>query len=138
MKTKITRELPVMLSDTQIALKADELARAVNERTRLERDLKDYAAGERKKIKDQKAKAKELAEQIESEQETAEVDCEEEHIFQQNKVVVRRLDTREIVEERPMSAEERQETLPLGVNGKGGRKLKIAAKPKDDEHEPAH
>jgi hypothetical protein len=136
-KKKITRELPVKLNDTQLAIKRDELANAVTDRTQLENDLKNYAAGERKKIKDVKAKAKELAGQILAEVESVEIDCVEEHVFEQNKVIVRRLDTKEIVETRAMTADERQEPLPMDVNGGAKKSTKLRAV-KTDESDAAH
>jgi hypothetical protein len=128
---KITRELPVKLTPKQLDEKRDELADAVLLRTKLEQDLRDVSAGERKKIKDAKAAAKRIATEIQSEAATMEVACTEELHYATNRYIVTRLDTKEVVEERKLTDDERQE--PMTVAGTDGKKRKLTAVPNPEE-----
>ena len=128
--TKITRELPVKLNAKQLEEKRDALAEAVLKRTELEQNLRDHSAGERKAIKLQKAEAKRLATEIQTESATLEVACSEELHYATNQYRVTRLDTKEIVEERALTEEERQEPLPMmGVEKGKKSKLTLAPEP---------
>lgn len=136
-KKRIERELPVKLSHEQLDSKRDELADLVLDRTTLENDLRNHSAGERKKIKDLKSKAKEVATEIQSEAATMLVACEEEFSYSTNTVIVRRLDTKEKIEDRCMTEEERQEPLPIDA-GKGRKKAQLGLVPKGEAPPGAH
>ena len=127
-KKSITRELPVKLNAKQLEEKRDALAEAVLKRTEIEQNLRDHSAGERKAIKEQKAEAKRLATEIQTESATLEVACSEELHYATNRYIVTRLDTKQVVEERALTEEERQEPLPM-MGVENGKKSKLTLAP---------
>jgi hypothetical protein len=102
------RELPVKLSDEAMQARRLALSSLAEQRMRLEDELKEVSAPLREDIKLNKQEQKKLAKIIAEGSEPAMVQCEVEQVFAQNAVVVRRLDTHEIVETRSMSGSERQ------------------------------
>jgi hypothetical protein len=64
------------------------------------------------KVKELKMEVERLRGEVKTGREEREVTCVNEFYFKQNLVKVRRVDNREIVEERPMTDEDRQEHLP--------------------------
>lgn|SRR5678815_1682964 len=118
---RIERELPVPLSDKAIEARAQELAGLVNEQTAIETELAAYGADKRKRLREIKKEVKRLASAIHDKCELAMVQCSEERLFDQNRLLVRRLDSHVIVEDRALSGEERQ----LEIDGAAGKKTRL-------------
>ena len=108
---RVDRELPVPMSAERVENAGAELASLVCERSTIETELAAYGAEKRKRLREIKKQEKVLAAAIRDGQEIALVQCEEERVFAQNAIVVRRLDTHEVVETRAMRGEERQLAL---------------------------
>jgi hypothetical protein len=104
-------KLPCILSASERARKADELAREVSHHgaLELEKSLTAKALGE--KLKESDRKIRDLAESIRNGSELREVKCTTVKDFEHNVVHTRRLDTKEIVSSRPMQAGERQQEM---------------------------
>jgi len=112
--TQVERELLVPMTDEAVEARADELAALVNEQKEIEDLLREYGSDKRKRLREIKARQRVLAQAIATHKEAAMVQCAEEQVFAQNKVVVRRLDTGEVVETRAMSGDERQLSIVGG------------------------
>jgi hypothetical protein len=109
----ITKPLSVRLTDEEVLKYGREAARAVADRESIESDFdsmkKDYKA----RIDEQTAIVSKLSPRIHSGKETRDVECEEVKDWTKGTVVVTRLDTFEIVDQRPMRDEERQMEVQL-------------------------
>ena len=118
-KKRITQEHPIKLSPEAVEHRSSQLAKLIQERTAIETALASYGADKRKRLREIKKEEKRLANEVADKVGLAEVACEEEYVFSQNKVIVRRLDTNEIVSERAMTGEERQTSIAVpGANAK--------------------
>lgn len=137
MATKtIERELPIKLTEDGQEGRGHELAMIINERSAIETALAEFTTGKRKRLREIRKREKELASAIEAGVELASVPCEERMIFSTNTVEVVRLDTKEVVERRPMTADERQTSIDVGA--KAERKRIKGAKADADAEETQH
>ena len=105
---KLIENLPVRLTDAELASKAFELGRAVMELIQKKQDLKDYVSDEKAKIDEVAASIEELAAVLEQRQEMRAVECYEQFDHENATVEVIRRDTFEIVRVRPMTEQDRQ------------------------------
>lgn len=108
---RIERELPVKMSDERIDTASMEMSALVCEQTAIETELAAICGEKRKRLRQIKKDVKRLAQAVQDGQELAMVGCEEEQVFAQNKVIVRRLDTNSVVETRAMSGDDRQMSI---------------------------
>jgi hypothetical protein len=127
------RDLPVRVNDAQAIDYGENMSNLVNEQTAIETDLSAYGSEKRKRLREIKKEVKRLAVAIHDRQELASVQCDVVSDFSTNSIRIIRLDTKETVETRAMTAEERQTELDLGAAKGPKRKLRAVAK---DEHEP--
>lgn len=96
---KVTKRLPVGMSDAEMQAAGTRLANLEHERRSLENDAKDAAASFRKKLKPLRKEIGELADEVRKGQRLEDVECEELRDPDTNQIVVRRLDTgEEIIE----------------------------------------
>ena len=108
------RELPIALSEKEILARGELLAKEVQVRERVDTERKEAAAGFRERLDKHDAEIERLAEEVESGAETQDVECA---LYEDGDRMLMqwvRLDTGEVIEERPMSAEERQ--LDIGCD----------------------
>jgi hypothetical protein len=105
---KITRELPVQLTESQIKVRSTELAHLGVEIDAKADAHRVASKGRAKELRDLRKRQSELSKAINDGKELAEIQCEERSIFAQNKIEVIRCDTKEVVETRAMTAADRQ------------------------------
>lgn len=110
---KITRDLPVKLTQDELAGVAKDIGRLNRERVKMEGEAKASAAQWKDRISGLDAQIADLADLADSGQRALPVACEERHDYRRGEVQVVRLDTGELLEARPMTPAERQATLPL-------------------------
>lgn len=113
----LVRELPVKMSDDEHRNAAIALGRANTELVALETKKRSVMGGFNKQIADQKVKLAELSEQVTSGHKMAEVEVGEYANYTLGKIELKRADTLETVESRPMTAADRQQRLPLPIAG---------------------
>lgn len=105
--------MPCRLTDVELVERGASLAEAFAEAETLEADRKNANDGFKARIEIAEGKVRDLSNVLRTKQETREVELIEEYIFATNTVRVKRGDTKEVVRERAMTQDERQETLPL-------------------------
>ena len=106
-----TRKLPVQLNDEEIADRGRAVAKAVEERAALQEAKKEADADINGKIKEQGGIIRTLSRVIATGTEEREIEVEVKKDNESRTVSVIREDTGEVVETRPMTAEELQQNL---------------------------
>jgi len=115
-RRKITKALPVRLTDAEVLQYGRDAARAVSDRERIESELASVKADYKGKIEEQSAIVSKLSPRIHSGIETREVECEEVRNWTKAVVTVTRWDTGETIESRPMREDEKQMEVDLGAD----------------------
>lgn len=110
--TEFERELPVKITGALIEAKRDRIVVALGEIHDLEQQLREMGSDKRAAIKEKKGEVEALRKQIGDGMEERPVKCIREMDFRANRVKVVRTDTRAIVEDRVMTAEDRQTMMP--------------------------
>lgn len=113
MRRNVTKSLPVKLTDEEVLKYGRDVARAVSDRGRIEIELDSVKADYKGKISEQDGIIGKLSPRIHSGIETREVACEEVKDWKKGTVTVTRLDTLDVIEDRPMREDEKQ--IQLGV-----------------------
>lgn len=111
---RVTRTLPVKLSEHELAQAAKEMGRLRRERHVMGAQMKQVQAQWKDRIAGLDARIADLAQQADEGVEDREVACEEIFDYRLGEVRVQRLDTHEALEVRPMTAAERQPELFTG------------------------
>jgi len=109
---KVVRELPVKLTEAEMAGVAKEIGRLNRERSAMEAQAKVSASQWKDRIGGLDAQIGDLATKADIGVENRPVDCEEIHDYRLGEVRVTRIDTQDTLEVRPMTADERQPSLP--------------------------
>ena len=131
---KVVKELRCKLTDEELLERGQALARALEQRQKREADGKAFAANVKSDIEQYKKEGLRLTSHIAEKSEWRKVECDEVHDFEAGTVSVVRLDTGEVVSERRMWDEERQEDLPLeGLGDDGVPQPEDAAAPNDED-----
>lgn len=112
MKT-FTQKLPVQITPAEKLRFADLNAREVELSIVTESERKEVAAKYKAKIEGHSNEIKRLSRIISSGIEYREVECEKQFDWAKGIVQIVRLDTGEVVDERPMKPEEEQRTLDM-------------------------
>lgn len=110
-KFKETRTLKVKLTDPEVLEFADQLARSVDESTRLEEEKKALTDSFKAKITEVEAKIQKLTNYVRNRYDYRPVDCEQTMDNNKGTSVIVRIDTNEVIEERNLTYEERQGNL---------------------------
>lgn len=105
MKTKI---LPVQLKEEEIKVKGEELAKTVDSHTKLEEEKKMSNADFTKRLKFSSAEIRRLAKIVETGKENREVPVNHDYFPKEGVCKIYREDTGDLVETRPMSADDYQ------------------------------
>ena len=113
MTRKVTKCLPVKLTDEEVLKYGRDVARAHADRARIELELDSVKSDYKGKIAEQDGIIGKLSPRIHSGIESREVECEEVKDYTSGTVRVRRLDTDELIEERPMREDEKQVQMQL-------------------------
>lgn len=108
-----TRRLRVRLTPEEAHGKATALVHVLNERNVVEAELGDIKAQFRDRLRRIADREKQLRRDVEDSSEDRSVRCSVERDYERGMVLTRRVDTGEIVEERPLEESERQ--LELGA-----------------------
>ena len=117
---KVVKELRCKLTDEELLERGQALVRALEQMQKREADGKAFAANVKSDIEQYKKEGLRLTSHIAEKSEWRKVECDEVHDFEAGTVSVVRLDTGEVVSERRMWDEERQEDLPLEGLGDDG------------------
>lgn len=117
---KVTKALPCTLNDDEILKYGRDIARAHAERERIATEAKSVAKDYSSKVAEQDAIIGKLSPRVHSGIETRDVECEETKNWSKGTVIVRRNDTGETVEARPMREEEKQVEITVGDQEVGG------------------
>lgn len=126
---KVQREVPVKLTETELAQVAREIGRLDQERKAMEAQAKVANDQWKDRIRGVDARIADLATKAHEGQEARMVDCLEVFDYRLGEVRVHRADTEERLEVRPMTADERQPSLPApGMEAKA-KKAKKAEEP---------
>jgi hypothetical protein len=116
-KIRVTKPMPVRLTDAEVLKYGRDAARAVADRTRIEAEFDSVKADYKSKIGEQTAIIGKLSPRIHSGIETRDVECEEVRNWTKGTVTVTRLDTGEVVESRPMREDEKQMEVTFEEDG---------------------
>lgn len=117
MNTRITRSLLVKLTTDEIRARAAELARMTASQAQLEDEKKAQTSNFKTQIDRCVADCRDYAERVTTGREFRDVDCEWTP-SPTGKMILTRLDTKEVIETRKMTAEEQQMHLPLKETGR--------------------
>lgn len=109
---KVTKRLPVGMSDVDLQAAGLKLAQLEHERRSIENDAKDAAASFRKKLKPLRKQIGELADEVRGGQRLEDVECEELRDPTTNEIVIHRLDTGEEIREPAEEKDGQQKLLP--------------------------
>lgn len=118
--TRLTRRLPVELTEDERRAKGDELARAVGERADVDVARKEAAASFKEQLEIVDDRISLLSEELRSGSEQRDVEVREEFDRSRYSVNIIRCDTDRIVEVRPATEEDRQRGLPGVAKQKAG------------------
>jgi hypothetical protein len=80
-------------------------------------------------LKDLRKQRGELITTIQSKKEKRDIECYQEPDYRRHCMVIKRADTDQVIDERALTAEELQESLPGTKDSKGGKKPEAAAAP---------
>lgn len=110
---RMSRILKVMFTDKERLAMGDQMANAVRNIKQVKDELDAIKAQYGSKSKALEAEIANVSERLNSGWEMKSVECEEQRDFRVGSVLIVRVDTREIIEERAMTFEERQGELPF-------------------------
>lgn len=111
---KITMDLPVPMSDAEVASRSQEMASLVVEQTAIETELAAFGADKRKRLREIRKETKRLAQAVKDRAILAKVDCVEKRLFSQNAIEIYRKDLGTLVQRRAMEGAERQTEIDVG------------------------
>jgi hypothetical protein len=107
-ETKETRNLPVILSEAELKVKASEFAREFRALDLMKEELKGITARKNNEIKHKALKVSVLSTVVDTGIEHREVECVQRQDREKLIIEIIRCDTGEVIQTRPMTANERQ------------------------------
>ena len=116
--TRVTKALPVNLTDDEVLKYGRDIARAHAERDNIASRAKSVAKDYASKVSEQDAIIGKLSPRVHSGIETRDVECEEIKNWTAATVTITRLDTGEVIESRPMREDEKE--MQLSVASQSG------------------
>ena len=117
-ETLIKEYLKCLLTEKEKTELSAKIAKAISDRASAEAKLKEVGASIKAQIAQLDAEISEKALQINNGYEYRNVECRMDKDYRLGSVTITRLDTGEVIRERPMTAEERQLELPGGKKEK--------------------
>ena len=137
-RRKITKPLPVKLADEEVLKYGRDAARAVADKARIEDEFSSVKAEYKAKISEQDSIVGKLSPRIHSGIETREVECEEMKNWTAGTVLIKRIDSGETIEKRPMREDEKQMEVSLDDGDDGADEVEYEiAPPSPVSDEPA-
>ncbi|MEK6323584.1 MAG: hypothetical protein AABN33_18240 [Acidobacteriota bacterium] len=119
-ETRETRELPVRLLDSELKVKSDQLVQMLQDmqKVRAERELFLATAKEAKTVFNKREdeiykRVQELGGEIANRTERRQVECALHYHWDRGLVEIARTDSGEVVDQRSITAEERQQKMPF-------------------------
>lgn len=106
--------LKCVLTDTELQAKGSQLADAIDEGERIEKEFAEVKTGFKGRIDGAKGRAAALASTVRAKAEYRPVKCERVFMFAAGLVIERRTDTLEEIGSREMTDNDRQLHLPIG------------------------
>jgi hypothetical protein len=130
-----TQSLPVVLSQSELLARGKESGELSLSISQVEEDLAAAKVAAKEKLKTFEARKRELDRVLRSGIETRDVECELRFDFDAGVARTIRLDTKEVVSERPVTDEERQTSLTEAMfrEPPPARRVREAAKKKADD-----
>jgi hypothetical protein len=122
----ITKELECLFTQDELRNLGISLANAIGDLEALAQEKAEFMADLKDRLKDARAKVKLMAEKIRTGSEVRLVECRLEKDYLANAVRAYRTDTDEMVEERAMTAEERQLFLMPEAEPAGSRQIDLS------------
>lgn len=102
----ITRHLPVPLTDKRKVELLDELSAHVNEHNRLEKHKKELVDNITKAMRHRKGEIDKISQTVAQGMEIKPIACQKEIDYLNGRIIVTRIDTSEILEDRELSEED--------------------------------
>ncbi len=115
-----TRELKVVLKPEEVAERADRAAQLLADRDHEEAELKAHASHVKSRIATMESEMRHLSGEVRTKCTYREVQCERRFLYDTGTVQEVRLDTGEVLNERPMTDREKQRDLPFGGGSGSG------------------
>lgn len=132
----LTQPLLCKLTDDEVRGLGDTLEEALANVDTLAEEKKSSAAGFKARIELAKERVDEIRGALRSKKELRDVECIETYIYRLGVARMTRLDTGEIVEDRALTASERQPSLPGVRSDEGDTEDEDAVTPADDDDLP--
>lgn len=126
---KITKKVPVPVTDEEKIAMSHKLAQMLCERERINGEKAAACEGWNKEIREIDKRSKQLAKAIHTGKDERDVECEEVMVFETNTVQTKRVDTGEIVDQRAMTADERQTSLLADPGSDAATDLELEGDP---------
>ena len=114
--SKETRSLKCLLLQSEKLQKAEELATVTQQLAQLEEEKKEVSDRMKSRITEASARQSVLAATVASGYEYRQTDCEILRDWEGKRIIVTRLDSGEVIEERAMLENELQRKLPLSAS----------------------
>lgn len=114
---KVTKNLPVKLTRSELVERREELAKLVQEALDLTEKKRQATAAMNADLKKVTLRVAEISKAISTGLEERDVACEEHELFEINTIRTIRTDTGEVVGDRAISAKERQTSIATDVDG---------------------
>lgn len=111
------RNLPVALTREEVAERADRAAQLIEDRDHKEAELKAHNSHVKSLIATLEADMRHLSSEVRTKRTHRDVECERRYDYDSSVVREVRLDTGEVLSERPMSDREKQRDLPFDEEG---------------------
>ena len=124
------RDLKVSLKPEEIAERADRAAKLLEDRDHEESEFKAHGTHVRGRIAQMESEMRHLSGEVRTKCTYREVDCERRFIYETGVVQEVRIDTGEVISERPMTDREKQRDLPF--DGGGNIDDEFGDEPQDD------
>lgn len=131
----VKRMLPVPINDKITLQKEHRITKALTEKKEEQEKMNAEILPRRKKIKELEGEIETLRSQVEKGTEDREIVCDVIKDYKRQLVVVRRRDNREIIEDRTMTPEDRQEDIE-GRFKRGGKPAAEAEEPDETPDDP--
>lgn len=105
---RFTENLPVVLTDAEVADRAQRAAHRLADRDHIEEELRAYNKTEKSRISRIESELRNLSEEVRSKTTYRDISCERRYCYRTLRVYEVRLDTGETIAERAMNEQERQ------------------------------
>lgn len=116
---RYVQSLKVALSADEIADRADRASQVLADMDCKENELKAIVKHQKSEIDTLGAELRRLSDEVRTKATYRPVECERKFLYDQGKLLETRVDTHEVLLERPLTWGEKQRDLPMGVDKNG-------------------